>query len=338
MRETEGIGFDGIARPPRIYLDTNHMINIANVRKGKKLPPGQSEDDYRRINECVKSYCGLIFNPYATLEWVEGNATEESASRIAAVVDSAQVKYMIEADYLGVYTQEVLAQCQKQKADIRVPNLPPVLQNISDNRTFQSTLGILVRDVPGYLEKDKLEQIQRKGELPTTVPALSAGEWTKESFIWKQKNEKLYQERVTGFIDSLSEDIARRDEYFSNPKQYRIDWIKRLLKIDKILKAFNPGIDIDTILEKIDIEDCQAINLYWTVREKRMRSGHPPNDNDVDDYVYIPIIPYADIVLIEKQLRGFVLQADRSLESKVFSNVGDALRALENQEFIWGYS
>ena len=329
MTETQNIKSDVIQRPPKIYLDTNHLINIAKIRKGEKLQEGQSEGEYTRLDGFIKSCCGLIFNPYATLEWVEGDATEKSASGIAAVVDSAQVKYMIEADYLGVYTQEVLAQCQKQKADIRVPNLPPVLQNISDNRTFQSTLGILVRDVPGYLEKDKLEQIRRKGELPTTVPALSAGGWTKESLIWKQKNEELYRERVTGFIDSLSEDITRRDEYFSNPKQYQKDWIKRLLKIDKILTAFNPGIDVDTILEKIDVEDCQAINLYWKVREKRMRSGHPPNDNDVDDYVYIPVIPYADVVLIERQLRAFVLQADKSLKTKVFAKVSEAINALE---------
>mgnify|MGYP001035773069 CR=1 FL=1 len=334
MKETQDSKFDVIQRPPKIYLDTNHLINIAKVRKGQQLQSSQSEDDYRCIDECVKSYCGLIFNPYAALEWVEGNATEETASDIAAVVDSAQVKYMIDADYLGVYTQEVLAQCQKQKSDIHVPDLPPVLQNISDNSTFQSTLGILVRDVPDYLEKDKLEKIQKKGELPITVPALSAGEWTRETFKWKQTNKKIYQERVAGFIDSLSEDIARQDEYFSNSQQYRRDWIKRLLKIDKVLKAFNPGIDVDAILEKIGIEYCPAITLYWTIREKRMMSNLPPNDNDVDDYAYIPVIPYADVVLIEKQLRAFVIQADNSLESKVFSNPNDFLKALK-EGIIW---
>ena len=335
MTETQNSKFDVIQRPPKIYLDTNHLIYITKVRKGEELPEGLSENDYKRLDYYIKSCCGFIFNLYATLEWVEGNATKESASGIAAVVDSAQVKYMIEADYLGGYTKEVLAQCQKQKADIRIPNLPPVFQNISDNNVFQSTLGILVRDIPDYLEKDKLKQIQRKGELPITVPALSAGEWTKETFIWKQKNEKIYQERVAGFIDSLSEDIARKDEYFSNPQQYRRDWIKRFLKIDKILKAFNPGIDVDEVLDKIDIEDCPATTLYWTVREKRMRSGLPPNDNDVDDYAYIPVIPYADVILIERQLRSFVLQADKSLESKVFTRVSDAINALENQGFTW---
>lgn len=334
MRETEGIGFDGIARPPRIYLDTNHLINIANMRRSKRLPPGQSEDDYRRISDLIKSSCGLIFNPYAALEWVEGNATKESASGIAAVVDSARVKYMIEADYL-VYTQEILALCHKQNPDISVPDLPPVLQDISDDRTFRSTLGILVQDVPDYLEKDKLEQICKKGELPTMVPIFSAGDWTRETFNWRENNSEIHKERVDDFMSSLSEDITRKDEYFRDRDRYRGDWIRRFLKIDKILRAFKPQCDVDAILQKIDIEDCPAVTLYWAVREKRMRSGLPPNDNDVDDYMYIPIIPYADIILVERQLRGFVLQADKGLDSKVFSNVGDALIALENQVFAW---
>jgi len=65
---------------------------------------------------------------------------------------------MIDADYL-VYTSEVIELCRKKDPNIHVPDLPPVLQNISDNSTFRSSLGILVDHVPDYLEKDKLEQI-----------------------------------------------------------------------------------------------------------------------------------------------------------------------------------
>jgi hypothetical protein len=330
----QDLTFNVIQKPPKIYLDTNHLINIANVRKGQEPQPGRSDEEYRRIDKRIKSYCGLIFNPYAALEWVERNATKESASGIAAVVDSAQVKYMIDADYL-VYTQEVLAQCHKQNQDIHVPDLPPVLQNISDNSTFRSALGILVQDVPDYLEKDKLEQIQKKGELPITIPTFSAGDWTKETFSWKQSNKDIYQERIDGFRDSLSRDIKLKEEYFSDRKRYRTDWLKRFLKIDRILKAFNSGSYVDTVLEKIDLGNCPAITLYWTVREKRMRSGNPPEENDVDDYMFLPVVPYADLVLTENNLREFILQADRNLESKVFSKVSDALNALENGGFVW---
>jgi len=333
MRETEDIGFDGIARPPKVYLDTNHLINIAKVRRGKKLPVGQSEDDYERIDDFIKSCCGIIFNSSAALEWVEGNATKESAREIAAVVDSANLKYLFEADYL-VYTREVLDRCREQNPYIKVPDFP-IFQNLSDNSFLISARGILVNQVQDYLGKDEIGELEGKEGTPTKVKIGSIKQWVEETLNWKKRNREIYQERVDGFISSLSEDIARKDEYFRDRDNYRRDWIKRFLKIDRILRTFNPGCDVDSILQKIDIEDCPTIALYWTVREKRMKSDLPPNDNDVDDYMYIPIIPYADIVLAERQLRGFVLQADRSLESKVFSKVGDALNALENRKFTW---
>ena len=73
-----------IQRPPKIYLDTRDLINIAKVRKGEKPQPLESEENYRNIDKCIKSYGCLIFNPYAALEWVEGNATIDSARGIAS--------------------------------------------------------------------------------------------------------------------------------------------------------------------------------------------------------------------------------------------------------------
>jgi len=322
-----------IQRPPRIYLDTNHLINIAKVRKGNKPQPASSEEDYRNIDKFIKSCGCLIFNPYAALEWVEGRATIDSAREIAAVVDSAKVKYVFEADYI-VYTREILDQCHQQGQDIRIPDFP-ILQKLSDNESISSVLGMLATKVPDYLEEDKLERFKQNGKIPIDIPVVSVREWVEETLNWKEKNPKTYQGRVDDFKSSLLEDINRKDEYFNDRQQYRKDWIKRLLKVDKILKAFNPGVDVDGILEKIDMKKCPAVSLYWEIREKRMRSGNPPKDNDVDDYGYIPVIPYADIVLIEKNLREFIFQADNNLKTKVFSKVSEALGALDSQTFAW---
>lgn len=119
MTETQDSKFDVIQRPPKIYLDTNHLINIAKIRKGEKLQEGQSEGEYNCLDGLIRSYCGLIFNLAALLEWVEGGATVESAREITAVVDSANLKYLFEADYL-VYTREVLDKCHEQNPDIQV--------------------------------------------------------------------------------------------------------------------------------------------------------------------------------------------------------------------------
>ena len=66
-----------------------------------------------------------------------------------------------------------------------------------------------------------------------------------------------------------------------------------------------------------------------------MRSGNPPEDNDVDDYMSIPVVPYADVVLTERNLRAFILQADENLKSKVFYKATDAVAQLEDEGFGW---
>jgi hypothetical protein len=264
---------------------------------------------------------------------MEGKATIRSASEIAAVVDSAKLKYVLEEDTL-VYTREILDQCRQQDQNIRVPDFP-ILQNLSDNSSLSSVYGILIADVPDYLEKNQREHFEKQMPFPTKVPTYSAQQWTEETFKWKQKNPKICQERIDGFNAAFSEDIKRRNEYFAAPQQYRKDWIKRYLKIDKILKAFNPEIDIDGILDKIDVTKCPAVKLYWNVREKRIKSGNPPQDNDVDDYIFLPVVPYADIVLTERNLRAFVLQADSNLKSKVFAKATEAVKTLENLGCNW---
>jgi len=249
------------------------------VRKGEKLQTGQSHEAYRCIDECIRSYCGLIFNQAATLEWVEGNATTESAGEIAAVVDSANLKYLLEADYL-LYTREVFDLCHKQNPQIQVPDLP-IFQKLSGNSILRSARGILANQVPDYLEENELGQLENKEATPTEVQVVSVRQWVEETLTWKEKNPEIYQQRIEGFNAALSEDIQRKDEYFNDRECYRRDWIKRYLKVDRILKAFNPQvrIDVDGLLDTIDVGRCPAVDLYWKVREKRMRSGNPVEDS-----------------------------------------------------------
>jgi hypothetical protein len=256
-----------------------------------------------------------------------------SASQIAAVIDSAKLKYVLEADTF-VYTREILDQCHQQDQNIQVPDFP-ILQNLSDNSTLSSAYGILIADVPDYLEKNQRERFEKQMPFPTKIPTFSARTWVDETFKWKQKNPKIAQERIDGFKAALLEDIKWQNEYFADPHQYRKDWIKRYLKIEKILKAFNPKINIDGILDRIDVTKCPAVKLYWNVREKSIKSGNLPQDNDVDDYIFLPVAPYTDIVLTEHNLRAFILQADNSLKSKVFADATEAVKTLESLGCTW---
>jgi len=270
------------------------------------------------------------------LEWVEGKATEESASKISAVVDSAKLKYILEADYL-IYTREILDQCCQQDQNLQVPDFR-ILQNLSDNSTFSSALGILATQVPDYLEENQRKRFQQKGQIPVKIPVVSVRLWVEETFKWKENNLETYRKRVVDFNSSFSEDIKGKEGYFANPRQYQKGWIKGFLKVDRILRAFNPHINdggINDILDRVDSIKCEAVNLYWKVREERMEYGNPPKDTDVGDYIFLSGIPYADIVLMEDKLRGSILKVDSSFKSKVFSNAGDCLNALKKQGFFY---
>lgn len=316
---------DIIKRPPKIYLDTCHLVYITKVRKGEKLSGGLSEKDYNCLDEYIKSCCGLIFNPAQTMDWVGGNATTQSTSEIAAVIDSASLKYTMPTEVFGVCIQEVLYQCKKQKSDILIPDLPPILQNISDNCTFRSSLAILTNQVSGYTNV-KLP----KGGLPEEIPVSTVAEWVEKIFN-KEQNTGCYQKRRAYFMKRFNYDIEHKDGYFKNPKPHRLDFIKEELKVDIILEHFNPEINVNDIIEKIDIEECHALNLLIQCHEIRLQKGKPfRKENDVDDYIFIPIVPYADFMLIEDKFKGTIIQTDNRLRTKVFSNVSDTLEAIKN--------
>lgn len=317
-----------ILRPPKLYIDTNHLINIANVRDGRKLSTGQSSEAYSFIDKRIHQHFGVIFNPFAPLEWVEGKATEESANQIAAVIDSAKLKYQLEEDSF-VYTAEVLNECHQRDSSISVPKLP-IMHLLSDGGSFKPAIGTLSKQVPDYFQGCKLlPSVKDAKAIPTEVPICSARRYVAETFRFKDQYPERYKERVEGYKAALQYDIEHADVFFNSRKYFIIEWMKRHLKNARILEAFNPGLDVESALNSVDIENCPAVRLYFRSREKRIRAGNPPNDNDVDDWIFLPVVPYADLVLTERNLRTFILQADGSFKSTVVSDPTEAVAILK---------
>lgn len=212
-----------IQRPPKIYLDTNHLIYITKVRKDQELPEGLSEEHYKDLDECIKSYCGLIFNPVATMDWVGGKATTQSTNEIAVIFDSATLKYTMPLTDELVYIGELLEQCHKLNKGIQVPDLPPLPQILSNNSIILSPLNILVNQVPDYLEEDKLKQLKQDGKIPIEIPVFSAGKWVQQIFNQMQNNPEKYQSRIDNFMRRFNYDIEHRDEYFRDCNYHRLE-------------------------------------------------------------------------------------------------------------------
>jgi hypothetical protein len=319
-----------IARPPKLVLDTNHLINIAKLRKGQPLPRGQSPEAYSLIDQCIAQHFGLIFVQAAPLDWVDGNATEDSAREIAQVVDSAKLRYFFESD-TSVYLREVLDECRRLHPGVTVPQFN-ILHLMSDGGSYEPAELKLASLIPGYFCEGAQQAFSKLLESGIMhIPITSVQAHVNEAILWKQKNPETYRKRVRGFKEMLSEDITGCEEYLADPESFHIAWIKGYLKADKVLVACNDGLrteDAADILKGLDLRRCPSVSLYLKAHEHRMRAGHKPADNEVDDWFILPVVPYADLVLVDRGFREFIIRADRSLESKVFANAADAARAL----------
>lgn len=319
-----------IIRPPKLFLDTNHLINIAELRKGESLSGKQLLEAYSTIDQCMAQHFGLVFSPTATLDWADGDATEESASEIARVLDSAKLRYLMEPD-TSVYLREVLDECHRVHPELSVPKFD-VLHLVSDDGDYEpSELKIAAR-VPDYFSKDAMQAWANLIEAGITrVPNPSVQMHAKEAIRWKRGHPETYNKRVQGFKEMLLEDMKGAKEHSSNRQGFHVAWLRGYLKADKVLAAWNDALDADSavsILKELDLRQCPSVWLYIRAHEHRMKLGHVPPDNEVDDWFNLPVVAYTDLVLVDRGFRDLIVRADRNLESKVFADPADAAQAL----------
>jgi hypothetical protein len=169
-----------------------------------------------------------------------------------------------------------------------------------------------------------------RSSFPDHVPVVSISTHVTETLHWKEKNPEVYEERINGYNETLLQDSKLVGDDFVNFSQEQIvGWLKRFLQIDKILRVANPKADVENLLNSIDVSRCPATHLNLRVRENLIRKKYQPEMNDCDDFIYLPIIPYADISLIEKRLSGWILQAEQKMKTRVFCKPPDAASALK---------
>lgn len=319
-----------IVRAPKLFLDTNHLINIAQVRKGSSLPPGQSIEAYSFIDQCIAQHFGLVFLQVAALDWVDGNATEETVREIAQVLDSAKLLYLLESD-IPVYLREILDECRRLHPELTIPQLE-VLHLVSDGGGYECSELKIVARIPDFFSKETQHSFAGLIEAGiTSIPIRSIQTLVKETLLWKQRHPETYGKRVTGFKEMMSEDTEGAKEYFDNPRRFHIGWMRGFLKADKVLAAWNDTLDAGdavSILKDLDLQRCPSVWLYIKAHEHRIRARRVPSDNEVDDWFILPAVSYADLILVDRGFRDSILRADRSLESKVFADATDAAAAL----------
>jgi hypothetical protein len=319
-------GERSILLPPKIYLDTNHLINITKARRCASTSAYSTLDGYLRSG-CV----GIIFSPAAALDWVDGNATVETAKELAEVVDSARLQYEIEQDSF-VFLHEVQAELRRIEPSIRLPAFDVLFVRDITNAARRA-LPVLKNNVPNFFEPGEL--LHPDVELPNDIEFATAAEYVERAYACKTERPAVYQEREDGHAAAYYHDIdalaGRHKKDFSSAEN--LGWIKRFVRADRVVAALNPGLPVDELLARVDVTRCPAINLFLEAHLQRVRAGHIVQDNDVDDWMIVHIVPYADVVLTERRLAHFVRQADPTLRERV---THDPERAIELVQSILG--
>lgn len=320
-----------IIRPPKLYLDTAHLANIAKVRRSKALPTEEYRRAYEFIDECIRvKHFGLVFTGCSAVEWSEGRASYESALEIAEVIDSARLKYLCEPDSI-VFAAEVLRECARQDSKLEVVDLP-ILHTLIAGAHICPAFGILASAVPDFFDPEDIPP-HLKGSKPTLrVPVIQAYEWVQRAFFFKQNQPSVLKERIDGYRAAFEQDRSCADSGMKMGTRDRIEFLKRFARLDRILLALNPKCDVDAILERVELSRCPALRLWILAREQVLRAGKPPSDNDVDDWLFLQVVPYVDLVLTDRHFRAILIQADRNLASRVLADPPKAQKLLE----AWG--
>ncbi len=316
-----------ILAPPKVYLDTGHLINIARLRRGEPIPNASLRDAYTTLDSyIVKKHFGLIYNPAAPLDWVDGKATFASASEIADVIQSAKLQYYFIGDPF-IYTAEVFQELNRIAPTVTVPTLA-ILQPILPNEEIAVALGVLAKLVPNFLTTKDLQGVRGGTNLPEKLRLPTFRAIVKETFNYRDKRRSTYDERVEGFKAAMSNDIKHLVQIPKEMAELRIQWMDRFLRLNPILTALNPNISPNDLLATVDVERCPAMRLWFLARYRRIKAGFPAKDNDVDDWGSLPVAPYADLMLTERHLREFIIQADPSFKKKVTADPSEALQIL----------
>ena len=310
-----------ILLPPRIYLDTNHLIGITKARQSASASAYSTIDSYLR-----KGCFGIIFSPAAPFDWVDGKATIESAKEIAEVVDSARLQYEIDKDSF-VFLHEIQSELRRLEPDIRLPDFDVLfLRDIS--KAAPRALSVLKNMVPGFFDEGEL--IDPDCEYPNEIPFSTVAEHVERAYLCKTERPAMYQERVDGHKAAYQHDleaIAGR-HIKSLTSADHLGWMKRFVRVDRVVAAFNPDLPVDELLSRVNLTKCPAVNLFLKAHLARVKAGQAVRDNDVDDWMIVHIVPFADVVLTERNLTHFIRQADPTLRGRVTHDPEEAIEIL----------
>lgn len=311
-----------IITPRRVFLDTNHLINLAKVRSGKT--PGLCGYTNRQITayECLLDHfrqgsmipCIAFWQPY---EWL--SATDNSAAlEIAEILDLAY-------DCL-------------QAAPLQIALVLEVLQDLKRLHTRKDW------NIPGIVHA----ALREPPWLTFIVEETDSGkeEWRKIGLVGTRIRERSMREYVctiskphqmhghrhnapsssfeAAFFDSKAADALEQ----SQPLEAAFQRVARSAMLVEFLARHFPGESAIELIRNVDTMKCPALRTWHEFWRRYVRGKSKPNRTDHNDVLFYPAHVYSDYSLTEHQMAHFLRETCSVFRERVFSDPVDLVQRI----------
>jgi len=242
------------------------------------------------------------------------------------VVDSAQLSFELEIDGF-IFSHEFLVEAHHVEASLTLPRFE-ILPTRKINQLAERAVSILMNDCPQFFDGEPLPD--GATEMPRAVPFLNARACVDRGWKLKTESPGFTQSGLRDFGPRLVVTLPPWRHESSGRMPLTISSPGEAIYKNRGLEGYNSNVDVDAILIRLDISRCPATKLYLEARKKRAQADRQAiMDNDVDDWMYVPVVPYADVVMTERNLASYLRQADPCVDEKVTHDPKRAVSLLQ---------
>lgn len=315
---------------PRIYLDTNHWIELARIAQGKNNDP-TCQKLYSDLNQLRNSNKILIpFSSYNIFEITKQNNHNRSTEMIDFLIDVSQGWFFKPIDKYFKY--EILNACYRKLGQPRRYNL---FSHLLSNRIDSVISGGIGKVVPREGHNPSPEELRNFQKI--------WDDGVKDLKIMKMMLKDQMLNLYANHDAQIMEDLATKIEKDRHNTQGVSDaMFDRYLKVKWIMELFIPDFSEIVYHNKIPrerffenkkdleslIDDMPALNVFVELsyaRDKESKERKVRKNDYYDICHFATALPYANIMVGEKMFTN--LSKRQKLDKKnncvIFSSLNE---------------
>lgn len=321
--------------PPTVLFDTNHLIEMTKIRRGdvKHLSrqPAARVDAYRRLLLALQNgEIQPVIGFEQVYEWIQDGPGP--GLEIADVLSRASVCYEA-PEYLMAIAVEVARQAASIFPSESITAIPP--EPLPKRLTDPDPVLAYIRDHAPAI-RARWESLVALGERFGLHRAIGDRSFRDPrnmvEIAVKVRAEQVDQDRSASLAFELGfeKSMSQKDREKSNPRDCTIQRLRQCEPIIDLLHGLGlTGGQVDELWIELDLDKCPTLQLFTEVwwrllaREVSLQPSHQVDITLLSGYCY------CNYALVEKEMKGLVVSADKRYLKTVFSAPEDLIDALK---------